>query len=88
LVRFFDALDLIDHTAVTVAAIGEIPRSRRILPDHRPAVAIRLVAPHAGVVAGRRSGSTELSVTLAGVATAVWISWVRLSTPKCPFMPK
>jgi hypothetical protein len=28
------------------------------------------------------------SATLAGVATAAWISLVRLSTPICAFMPK
>ena len=34
-----------------------------------------------------RSGSTVLSATLAGVATAAWISLVRLSMPICAFMP-
>jgi hypothetical protein len=25
---------------------------------------------------------------LAGVATTAWLSLLRLSTPKCPFIPK
>src|SRR5262252_5341352 len=52
----FGALDLIDNTTVTVAAIGEIPRPRRMLPDPRPLAAIRLVAPHAGFVAVQQIG--------------------------------
>ena len=35
-----------------------------------------------------KSGSTVLSATLAGVATAAWINLVRLSMPICAFMPK
>ena len=46
----FGPLDLVDNTTVTVAAIGEIPRPGRMLPDQRPLAAIRLVAPHAGFV--------------------------------------
>src|SRR5262252_8415047 len=34
------------------------------------------------------SGSTVLSATLAGVAWTAWISLLRLSTPKCAFIPK
>jgi hypothetical protein len=52
----FGALDLIDNTTVTVAAIGEIPPPGRMLPDHRPLAAIRLVAPHAGFVAVQQAG--------------------------------
>jgi hypothetical protein len=29
-----------------------------------------------------------LSATLAGVAAAAWISLLRLSMPRCAFMPK
>jgi hypothetical protein len=29
-----------------------------------------------------------LSATLAGIADTAWISLVRLSTPKCAFIPK
>ena len=39
----FGALDLIDNTAVTVVAIGEIPRPGRMLSDHRQLAAIRLI---------------------------------------------
>ena len=52
----FGPLDLIDNTTVTVAAIGEIPRPGRMLPDHRPLAAIRLVAPHAGFVPVQQIG--------------------------------
>src|ERR1700753_3775153 len=34
------------------------------------------------------AGRTVLSATLAGVDTTAWISLVRLSTPKCAFIPK
>ena len=64
----FGPLGLIDNTAVTVAAIGEIPRPGRVLPDHRPLAAVRLVAPHTGFVPVQQMGSTVLSATLAGVA--------------------
>jgi hypothetical protein len=47
----FGPLDRIDNPTVTAAAIGEIPCPGRMLPDHRPLAAIRLVAPHAGFVA-------------------------------------
>ena len=43
---------------------------------------------YAEYIAVPASGSTVLSATLAGVATTAWISLVRLSTPKCAFMPK
>jgi hypothetical protein len=43
-------------------------------------------SPHTRVsLPCNRSGNTALSATLAGVATAAWISFVRLSTPKCSF---
>ena len=84
----FGPLDLIDNTTVTVAAIGEIQRPGRMLPDHRPLTAIRLAAPHARFVAANRLGSTVLSATLAVVAWTAWISLLRLSTPKCAFTPK
>jgi hypothetical protein len=29
-----------------------------------------------------------LSATLGGIATTAWISLLRLSTRKCPFMPQ
>src|SRR6476660_1585078 len=47
----FRPLDLIDNTAVAVAAIGEIPGLGRMLSDYRPLSAVGLIAPHAGLVA-------------------------------------
>jgi hypothetical protein len=34
------------------------------------------------------TGGQMLSATLAGVATTAWINLLRLSTPKCAFIPK
>src|SRR5262249_15524229 len=84
----FPPLDLIDNTAMTVAAIGKIPRLGRMLPDHRALSAVSLVTPHPGSCPCNSSGRTVLSATLAGVAATAWISLLRLSTPKCPFIPK
>jgi hypothetical protein len=84
----FGPLDLIDNTTVTVAAIGEI----RAL-----GACCRITArwpryawsPHTRVsFPCNRLGSTALSATLAGVAWTAWISLLRLSTPKCAFIPK
>src|SRR4030095_14076268 len=84
----FPPLDLIHHTAVAVSAIGEISGLWCMLADHRPLAAIGLI-PHTRVsFPCNKSGSTVLSATLAGVATAAWISFVRLSTPRCALMPK
>ena len=52
----FGPLDLIDNTTVTVAAIGEIQCPGRMLPDHHPLAAIRLVTPDAGFVAMQQIG--------------------------------
>src|SRR5246500_5379993 len=52
----FPPLDLIDNTAVTVAAIGEIPGSGRMLPDHRSLSAIGLVTPHTGLLPMQQLG--------------------------------
>jgi len=84
----FRPLALVHDTAMAIAAVDEVLRSWCVLADHRPLAAIRLVAPHAGLVAVQQPGSTVLSATLAGVATTAWISLLRLSTPKCPFIPK
>ena len=46
----FRPLDLIDNTAVAVAAIGEVPRLGRMLPDHRPLAAVGLITPYAGLL--------------------------------------
>src|SRR5690242_4114551 len=45
----FRPLDLIDNTAVAVAAIGEIAGLGRMLADHRPLSAVRLITPHPGL---------------------------------------
>src|SRR5437660_10897131 len=42
----FRPLDLIDNTAVAVAAIGEIPGLGRALPDYRPLAAVSLITPY------------------------------------------
>src|SRR6201998_2431738 len=52
----FPPLDLIDNTAVTVAAIGEIAGSGRMLPDHRSLSAIGLVTPHTGLLPMQQLG--------------------------------
>ena len=52
----FRPLDLIDNTAVAVAAIDKVLRSRCVSADHGPLAAIRLVAPHAGFVPVQQIG--------------------------------
>jgi hypothetical protein len=74
--------------AVTIAAVGEILCPQRFLADRGPLTAIGLIAPNTGFLAMQQSGKTRPSATLAGVATTAWISLVRLSTPRCAFMPK
>src|SRR5262252_9451803 len=83
----FRPLDLIDNTAVAIAAIGEIAGFGRMLSNHRPLSAVGLITPYPGLVTVQQIGQYP-SATLAGVATAAWISFVRLSTPKCAFIPK
>ena len=68
----FRAFHLVHDTAMAIATVDEVLRSRCALADRCPLAAIGLVAPHAGFVA----------------ATTAWISLLRLSTPKCAFMPK
>jgi len=50
----FRPLDLIDNTAVAVAAIGEIPGLGRALPDYRPLAAVSLITPYPGLLAVQR----------------------------------
>src|SRR5215831_13849334 len=45
----FRSLDLIDDTAMAVAAIGKISRLGRVLPDHRTLAAIGLITPYSGL---------------------------------------
>src|SRR5664279_2196661 len=42
---------LVDDAVLPVAAIGEIPRQRRVLDDHVTLATIGLVAPHPGLLA-------------------------------------
>jgi hypothetical protein len=84
----FRPVDFVHDTAMAVAAVDEVPRSWCVLTDHRPLAAIRLVAPHAGLVAVQQIGQHRTVATLAGVAITAWISLLRLATPKCPFVPK
>ena len=41
---------------MAIAPVDKVSRSRRMLADHRPLAAIRLVAPHAGFVAVQQIG--------------------------------
>src|SRR5215469_8740031 len=84
----FRPLDLIDDTAVAVAAIDEILGLWCMLPDHRPLAAIGLITPHPGLPAVQQIGQHRAVGALAGVTTTAWISLLRLSTPKCALMPK
>src|ERR1700730_608570 len=52
----FRALDLIDNTAVAVAAIGEIAGLGGMLPDHHPLAAIGLIIPHPGLLPMQQLG--------------------------------
>jgi hypothetical protein len=70
---------------MAIAAVGEILRPRRLLADHGPLATIRLVAPHAGLVAVQQIGQHRAVEGIGGAATIAWISLVRLSTPKCAF---
>src|SRR5215831_3304657 len=44
----FRALDLFHNTAMAIAPVDEVFRSRCVLADYCPLAAIRLVTPHAG----------------------------------------
>ena len=88
LVRFFRPLDLVHDAAVAVAAIGEVLAAGACSPDHRPLAAIGLIAPHAGLLPVQQIGQHRAVGDIGRVATAAWISLVRLSTPKCAFIPK
>ena len=52
----FSPLDLIDNTAVAVAAIGEIPGLGRALPDYRPLAAVSLITPYPGLITVQQIG--------------------------------
>ena len=84
----FRPLDLIHHATVAIAAIGEIFGLCCVLADHRPLAAIRLVAPHAGLVAVQQIRQHPAVGNIGRRRHHWWISLLRLSTPKCPFIPK
>jgi IS5 family transposase len=52
----FRPLDLIDNTAVAVAAIGEIAGLGSMLPDHRPLSAVGLITPYPGLLPVQQFG--------------------------------
>src|SRR5215472_6951837 len=52
----FRALALVHDTAMAIAAVDEVLRSRGVPADHRPLAAIGLVAPHAGFVPVQQIG--------------------------------
>src|SRR6476620_11038096 len=52
----FRALDLIDNTAVAVAAIDEILGLWGVLPDHRPLTAVSVITPHTGLLPVQQLG--------------------------------
>src|SRR6516164_257787 len=47
----FRPLGLVDNTAMAIAPVDKVSRSRCVLADHCPLAAVCLVAPHAGFVA-------------------------------------
>ena len=52
----FRAFDLIHNTAMAIAPVDEVFRSRCVLTDYCPLAAIRLIAPHAGFVSVQQIG--------------------------------
>jgi hypothetical protein len=66
----FRPLDQVDHVAMAIAAIGELPGLGRVLPDHRALAAIVPLAPHPSPPDMQQLGSTRLSATLAAVAAS------------------
>src|SRR6202035_4521768 len=52
----FRPLDLIDNTAVAVAAIGKVSGLGGMLPDHRPLAAVCLITPHPGLLPVQQLG--------------------------------
>jgi hypothetical protein len=73
---------------MAVAVVNKILRSRCMQPDGSLLAAIGLVAQQRVSLPCKRPGNIMLSATLVDVATTAWISFVRLSTPKCAFIPK
>jgi hypothetical protein len=86
----FRLLDVIGHTEGVVATIDEIPGfGAHARGSPLWAGRIGLVNSTSGSLARATArGKTVLSAALAGVAATAWISLLRLSTPKCPFILK
>src|SRR5262252_3303097 len=57
----FRPLGLVDHTAMAIAPVDEVSRSRCVLADHCPLAAVGLVAHTRVSLPCNRSGSTVLS---------------------------
>jgi hypothetical protein len=74
--------------AVAIAAVGEILRPRRFLADRGALTAIGLIAPDTGFLAMQQFGQDPAVGDIGRCRHHAWISLVRLSTPKCAFMPK
>src|SRR5215472_3147657 len=78
----FRPLDLIDNTAVAVAAIGEIPGLGRMVPD-RPALAsVGLIAPYSGLLPVQQLGQNRAVGDIGWRCHHRVDQLVRLSTPK------
>jgi hypothetical protein len=54
--EIFHPLNLIDNTAVAIAAIGEIAGLERMLSDHRLLSAVGLITPYAGLISVQQIG--------------------------------
>ena len=81
----FRSLDLIHDAAVVVAAIDEIPGLGSVLPDHRALAAVGLITPYSGLLPVHQLG---LSGDIGRCRHHRTDELVRLSTPKCAFIPK
>jgi len=84
----FRPLDLIDNTAVAVAAIGEIAGLGRMLSDHRALSAVGLITPHAGLVPVQQLGQHRAVGDIGGRRHHGVDQLCAAATPKCAFMPK
>src|SRR5215469_1473521 len=58
----FRPLALVDDAAVAIAAIGEISRPGRALPDHCALATVGLITPHPGLSAKQIGGVTHVGV--------------------------
>src|SRR5215472_3003335 len=84
----FHPLDLIDNTAVAVAAIGEIPGLGRALPDHRPLAAVSLITPYPGLIAVQQIGQHRAVGDIGRRRHRRVDQFGAAVDPKCAFIPK